>query len=258
MNDLVSIVVPFFNRERFLAQTIQSILRQNHARIELILVDNGSADRSFSIAQSFSDPRIRHLRIRKNRSKAAAVNQAFTLVRGPWVAVFDSDDLMTSDSLTKRISFLNRHPRALAVIGGVNRLIDESGRALSKNHPLQPYARAVRSCVRQMSRRLGGLIPELFVYGRCPLNPMGATLFRREAMKKVGPLNERFAPADDQEYLYRFSLLQPLPFLDSPVLFYRVHGHNLSFRVTPQGLEGHPAFSRLQARLRKRHERLFR
>ena len=252
---LVTVIVPFFNRERFLPRTIASILRQSYPKLQLILSDDGSTDRSWSVAGSFRDRRILLIRSGKQRGKPHAVNQALRFAQGEWIAFFDSDDLMVPRSLEVRVDFLKRHPGALAVMGRVGRLIDGSGKPLPKNHPIQKNFRDSLRTTRLFARWLGSLNPELFAFGECPLSPLSVTLFRCKTVDRLGKIEERFAPWEDREYVTRLALQQPVPFLDASVMWYRVHRKNLSFRILG-GCLFHPKQPLLERRLKARYTEL--
>lgn len=243
---LVTVIIPFWNRERWLAQTVRSVLRQRGVALQLILVDDGSTDRSWAVACAFHDRRVQCVRRPRRLGKAAAVNAVLSKARGTWLAIFDSDDLMPPDSLRVRSRFLERHPQPLAVMGRIGRLIDEQGRPLPADHPMRAYVRAKLTMTRQMARTLGGLIPEIFVYGACPVSPLSVTLIRREAVER---LNEQIAYWEDRDYLMRLAAQRPIAFVDTSVLWYRVHGQNSSFRVTGGVVQARPDARRLAAQL---------
>lgn len=248
----VTVIVPFRDRERFLAETMRSILNQTHSDIQLILVDDGSTDRSFAIAQSLRDSRCLLFRLRKSAGKAHAINTVLRFARGEWISFFDSDDLMVLRSLEVRVGFLKRHPRSLAVMGRVGRIIDASGKMLSERHPLWTNFRKSLRTTRLFARWIGSLNPELFAFGECPLSPLSATLFRRRAVEQLGRFHERFSPWEDREYLTRLALRRFVPFLDRPVMWYRVHGGNASFRVRG-GRLFHPRAKLLERQLKTRY-----
>ncbi len=227
---LATVIVPFFNREDFLARTITSILDQDYSKLQLILVDDGSRDLSYSIARSFSDPRIQYIRLTKRQGKSAAINRALPLARGEWINFFDSDDLMTFNSLSVRINFLRRNSKSLSVMGCIKDLIGDSDQTLLPAHPLNQYLKSALHITKRLTK-IGPLIPEFFAFGTCPLGPLNATLFRKKIIDRVGAFNECFPPWEDREYLVRAAIRQPIPFIDKPVLSYRVHNHNASFKM---------------------------
>lgn len=253
---LVSVVICYRNRRRYLAQAVESGLRQDHPSVQLILVDDASTDGSGAVARSFAGPEVSHLRLRRHMGKPAALNRALPHVRGEWWTVLDSDDRMPPGSLRRRVDYLRRHPQALAVMGRIGRLLDSAGRTLRSGHPFRrPFRNSLR-VTRRTARVFGGLIPELFAHGTFPVSSMSCTLFRHRVIEELGRLDEDFAPAEDAEYLLRLSLKQPIPFLDESVLWYRVHDRNASFRLTGGQIRCHPRSDLLRKELQERHLRL--
>ena len=109
MNDnLVSIITPVFNSERFLAETIESVLNQTYACFEMILVDDCSIDGSKEIIEKYmsKDSRIKYFAHEKNQGAAAARNTALANAQGRYIAFLDSDDIWKDDKLEKQISHM--------------------------------------------------------------------------------------------------------------------------------------------------------
>jgi glycosyltransferase involved in cell wall biosynthesis len=104
---LVSVIVAVYDGERFIGATLESIFAQDYAPIEVIVVDDGSKDRSSEIAGSFE--RV-NLLCQANAGPAAARNAGLERAKGDFVAVVDADDLMPPDKLTVQISYLLDHP----------------------------------------------------------------------------------------------------------------------------------------------------
>ena len=124
----VSVVVPCYNGERFIAQTLESILSQTHENIEIIVVDDGSTDATPAIVQGVPDERVRYLR-QENADVSKARNSGLSKAGGRLVVFIDSDDLLTPDFLESRIGFLDSHPEFQGCCGAVT-LIDEDGTSL--------------------------------------------------------------------------------------------------------------------------------
>src|SRR6267378_3691627 len=89
---LLSIVLPVYNRERMLKRAIESCLAQDFADFELIVVDDGSTDRSVSVAEAYRDPRISVVRHPVNRGVGPARNTGVDAAGGEWIVCLDSDD----------------------------------------------------------------------------------------------------------------------------------------------------------------------
>lgn len=109
MNDLVSIIMPSYNTERFIADSIQSVLNQTYQNWELIIVDDCSTDNTDTVVASFTDSRIKYLKNEKNSGAAVSRNRALREARGKWIAFLDSDDLWASEKLEKQIKFMEEN-----------------------------------------------------------------------------------------------------------------------------------------------------
>jgi len=112
-NGLVSIIVPVYNGERFLAQALDSIFAQDYRPIEVIVVDDGSEDRSAEIARSFREARYL---CQPNSGLAAARNAGIEKARGEFIAFLDADDLMLPNKLSAQVHYLRQHPEVGCVL----------------------------------------------------------------------------------------------------------------------------------------------
>ena len=103
---LVSVVMANYNGERFVRESIESVLSQTMQDLELVIVDDASTDSSVSIFREYmrKDPRIRLIRSYKNRRTAASRNAAIRAARGEYVAIIDNDDLWEPDKLERQIA----------------------------------------------------------------------------------------------------------------------------------------------------------
>lgn len=116
-NPLVSIGMPVYNCEATVAEAIASILNQTFKEWELIVIDDGSTDETFQIAQQFSGPRVRVIRGDSNKHLPARLNEAVFMARGKYFARMDGDDISYPDRLRKQIDFLEIHPE-VDLLGG--------------------------------------------------------------------------------------------------------------------------------------------
>jgi len=91
-NDLVSIIMPAYNAEKYIAGAITSVLQQTYPYFELIIVDDASQDRTVEIVCSFNDERIKLIRHETNQGPGGARNTALEVAKGKWVTVLDADD----------------------------------------------------------------------------------------------------------------------------------------------------------------------
>ncbi len=104
-NHLVSIIIPAYNAALYIEETIQSIYQQSHHGWEVIIVNDGSTDRTAEIIKSFKDPRVQCIS-QKNAGVAAARNKGLHFAKGEFVVFFDADDIMTPEFLSERVKAL--------------------------------------------------------------------------------------------------------------------------------------------------------
>lgn len=112
MNDnLVSIITPVYNSERFLKQTIDSVLAQEYKDWEMILVDDCSTDNSEKIIREYmkNDSRIKYIKLEVNSGAAVSRNTAIESAKGRYIAFLDSDDIWTSNKLNVQIEFMKKN-----------------------------------------------------------------------------------------------------------------------------------------------------
>ena len=121
---LVSVVIPAYNAERTIAQTIASALAQTITDIEVIVVDDGSEDDTVGVAKSIGDPRVRVAR-QRNTGSAAARNKGINQANGEWVAFLDADDLWVPHKLERQLELLAANPGSSAAQGSAYIIDDE-------------------------------------------------------------------------------------------------------------------------------------
>lgn len=129
VDGLVSVIMPSWNTERFIAQSIESVIRQTYENWELVIVDDCSTDNTEEVVKGFKDPRIKYFRNEKNSGAALTRNRALREAQGEWVAFLDSDDLWAPEKLEKMLGFMTEHNYAFAYHEYVK--IDEDGKPLN-------------------------------------------------------------------------------------------------------------------------------
>ncbi|MBW4425557.1 MAG: glycosyltransferase [Nostoc desertorum CM1-VF14] len=107
MNPKVSVIIPAYNTEAYIAKAIESVLEQTLTDIEVIIVDDASSDKTVEVAKSFTDPRLKVIVNQQNLGAAGARNRALRAAQGEWIAVLDSDDWYAPERLEKLVSLAN-------------------------------------------------------------------------------------------------------------------------------------------------------
>lgn len=120
---LVSVIIPVYNGESYLAEAIHSVCEQTCSRLEIIVVNDGSTDTSGEIADGFGDPRVRCLH-QENRGLSAARNRGIRSAQGRYFAFLDADDTWVRDKLALQIKALEENPGLDMVFGQVDQFFE--------------------------------------------------------------------------------------------------------------------------------------
>jgi glycosyltransferase involved in cell wall biosynthesis len=121
----ITIAIPFYNAEKFLLDAIKSVFAQTHTEWELILIDDGSTDKSLGIAKSIKDPRVRVYSDGENRKLASRLNEIVKLAKYDIIARMDADDLMSPYRIEKQVKVLTDNPSIDLVTTGLFTITDE-------------------------------------------------------------------------------------------------------------------------------------
>ncbi|OKA33153.1 glycosyltransferase family 2 protein, partial [Bacillus cereus] len=102
MGNLISIITPVYNSEKYIEFTIKSVLNQTYSNWEMLIVDDCSKDGTEEVINQFKDPRIKYSKLEKNSGAAVARNEALKKARGKYIAFLDADDMWKPDKLEKQ------------------------------------------------------------------------------------------------------------------------------------------------------------
>lgn len=131
-NNLVSIITPVYNGEKYIKECIESVLNQSYKNIEMIIIDDGSTDRSEEIIKSYMKdyPLIKYIKINENKGVWAVRNMAIEKAKGRFIAFLDADDLFYKDKIKKQIDFMLENDYSFTYTS--YNLIDENSNNLNK------------------------------------------------------------------------------------------------------------------------------
>jgi len=135
----VTVFIPAYNREGYICTAINSMLAQQYTDFEILVVDDGSTDRTAERVDAYGDPRVRLVRSEANLGIPASRNRGLELARGEYIALLDSDDYAYPNRLGTQVAFLDRHSDIVQVGSGCT-LMNENGELLKRvrRHPLRP------------------------------------------------------------------------------------------------------------------------
>lgn len=147
---LVSVITPAYNAERFIGETIESVLKQTYSKWEMIIVDDKSTDRTVEIVESYmeKDPRIKLIKLEKNSGSAIARNTAMDNAKGRYLAFLDSDDVWMEEKLERQLQFMKENDIAFSFTKYVRMTEDgKLTRAISKTPKRVGYKQLMKHCV---------------------------------------------------------------------------------------------------------------
>jgi glycosyltransferase involved in cell wall biosynthesis len=223
----VSVCMPIFNGERFLREAIESVLGQNWADFELIIVDDASTDDSLNVASSFKDPRLRLYRNEVTAGMPGNWNVALSRVTGRYVKFLFQDDILYLDCISTMVAALKRHEttgfvfsrRDIEELDGLRaewfypHLKDLQSPLRGSRH-LQPFIQGMQfleECVRS-----GGLY---FNYVAEP----SFVMFDAKLIQRVGYFSDNLRQNADYEYWLRLMMVSDACFIDKPLGKFRMH-----------------------------------
>jgi hypothetical protein len=212
----VSVAMAVCNVERFLAESIESVLGQTFADFEFLMVDFGSTDKSKTIAASYAakDSRIKVYEV-PNCGLAEARNAACAHAQGRYLAVMDADDVCLPERLKWEVDFMERNPE-VGLVGGATDWIDSMGRSLG----LHEFPTEDREIKLALETRFPFCHPTI--------------LMRHAVFKEVGGYRKPFVFAHDYDLGVRVAERFRCANLKQVVLKYRIHSHQVSLRGQQQ------------------------
>lgn len=209
----VTVLIGAYENEDTVARAVASILAQTETRLELIVVDDGSADRSAAVAREAigADPRGRVLRLERNQGIARSLNEGLRAAAAPVVAIQDADDYSEPQRLERQLAALAADP-GVAVVGSRMREVDAEGRVLTPRTSFAP-----------------GLVnPVLMRFN--PI-PNGSAALRREAALALGGYDPRYRYATEYDLWLRLAEHHRLLALDEELSTRVMGGANVAARA---------------------------
>lgn len=207
----VTVVIPTYNRSRFVREAVASVLAQREVPMEVIVVDDGSTDDTASVLQAFGGAIVSVFQA--HRGVSAARNRGIQMAGGEWIAFLDSDDLWLPGKLKAQLDFFSQNPGIR--ICQTEEIWMRNGKRLNpKKHHRKPQGHA---------------FPLLLE--RCLVSP-SAVVIHRELFQEVGTFDESLPACEDYDLWLRIGYRYPLGLLDDSLIVKRGgHADQLSFSV---------------------------
>lgn len=204
----VSVIIPTYNRERFIADAVDSVLAQTYDDFEVIVVDDGSSDGTPAILSVYADDRLIHL-TQSNQGRSHARNRALAIARGEYIAFLDSDDVYLPSKLALQVSFLDSHPD-VGMIYTSAACIDDEGRDIDYR-----YAASVS----------GHIYRDIAFFEPVTIT-LPTVMARRSVFDRVGMFDERMERFEDTDMWRRVSKVTCIHALPIETCKLRTHHDN--------------------------------
>ena len=224
-NPLVSILIPTFNREKYLGEALDSALAQTYPNIEIIVHDDASSDCTLSLLKQYSDSRLRVIHTSKNHGMIGGWNFIVSKAKGKYIKFLASDDLLKSNCVKELVQAALAHPTS-SLITCQRQFIDEHGNTLKK------MGFANRSTV------VNGLKHAHWILTSLRQNLIGeptAVLYPSKLVKKAGGYDPQFSQFADFEYWIRLLQFGDLVYIHKPLCSFRMHALSNTSAATADG-----------------------
>jgi glycosyltransferase involved in cell wall biosynthesis len=210
-NNLLSIIITVYNAERFIADSVNSILQQTLDDFMLIIVDDGSTDATKEIIKGYSDDRILFIS-EKHNGRSASLNIALSRVSTPFVAFMDADDIALGTRLEKQLDFLLNNPD-VGVISSAYYVSDKDKRFVRVVHLPQKHTEI-----------------EFMMTTHCAMR-FPAAMIRTELLRKENGFDESLNSAIDYDLFLRLLPKTTFNNLNEPLLIYRRHSNTITNKL---------------------------
>ncbi|PDT53028.1 glycosyl transferase [Sinorhizobium sp. NG07B] len=208
---LVSVLLPVYNGEPYLAAALESILYQDYKHLEVVAIDDGSTDRSLEILETHrkEDGRLSILS-RENRGLIATLNEGLALANGELVARMDADDVAYPSRISRQVALFAEEPRLALCGSGVDTLI---GTRIIRGKPSPIY--------RRESMRILSMFFTLFLHSTVVYN-------RKAIPESLLVYDPDYPHAEDFDLFRRIADCCPAAMIDEPLVAYRIHGNSVT------------------------------
>lgn len=208
----ISVVIPVYNGEKTIRETIESVLNQTFTDFELIVINDGSTDSTLDILHSIQDPRLKVFSY-PNAGSNPSRNRGFNKSCGDYISFIDADDLWTADKLEEQYKALQENPHA-AVAYSWSDCIDESSKFIRRGGHINAEGNVYAKL----------LISDILENGSNPL-------IRRQALTDIGGFDESLLAAQDWDLYLRLAAKYDFVTVRRSQILYRISPNSLSSNV---------------------------
>ncbi|NER48247.1 MAG: glycosyltransferase [Symploca sp. SIO1B1] len=213
---LISVIIPAYNAEKTILETIESIFQQTFADFEIIVINDGSQDSTLELLSGVTDPRLQVFSF-PNAGLSASRNRGVARAKGEYISFIDADDLWTPDKLELQLQALQTNPEA-AVAYSWTDCIDEAGKFLRSGSHMSVS---------------GDVYAQLLLVNF--LESGSNVLIRQQALREIGDSDESLAAGQDRELFLRLAAKYHFVAVPQTQILYRVSAQAISANVAKAG-----------------------
>lgn len=211
---LVSVVMPAYNSEKYIAEAIESILNQTYKNFEFIIVNDGSTDNTLKIIKKYAkkDKRIKVINNKENLKICKSLNRGITSSKGKYIARVDSDDISLPERFEEQVDFLEKNKEA-GVVGADMQIFN----GLTKEN----------ISIRKYEKTDEKLRKTIFFY-----SPFAhpAVMIRKRVLEDLGQYNEEYHDCEDLELWFRIGSKYKFANINKILIKYRFHPNSITIK----------------------------
>jgi glycosyltransferase involved in cell wall biosynthesis len=208
----LSVLMTVYNAEKYLKYSVNSILKQTYKNWKLIIVDDGSTDRSINIIKNFKDKRIRLIKQKKHCGRTKSLNHGLKAIKSKYIAILDADDVSYKNRFNIQLNFLKKN-KHIDVIGTWYEVIDGKGKIL-KIKKTTPNLKIVK---RKMFYK------NIFCHS--------SIMFRKKILKKVKNYPEKFIYMQDYAFILKAMKYYKITLIPKVLVKNRMIKSSMTFSV---------------------------
>ena len=216
--DFVSVIIPAYNHEKYIGKAVESVLNQTWTNLELIVINDGSTDRTGDIVQGYSDTRLKYFE-QENQDAYNTINRGFHMAHGDFIAILNSDDVYPTNRL-ERLLKVQKKTRAACIFTDVQPITENGDEISDYSFGWHLWHKKNRDYYKQC-----GDLYTAFLKGNFMVTTSNLFM-RKDAVKRVGDFcTLRYL--HDYDYIFRVMLNFPDQVIyleDEKLLYYRIHG----------------------------------
>ena len=213
---LISVIIPVYNGEKYISETLESVIAQTEKNWEIIAINDGSTDNSQTILENYLKKIPGSLQVIsvENGGVSRARNIGVSAARGIYIAFLDQDDLWAPEKLQRQIYIFFTN-KSLGITFTNESIIDQQGSIIRE--------KALKFDKKNRGNIFDHLIFDNFI-------PISSVILEKKLFMAIGGFDPQFSLAEDYDFLLKVTQKVPVDFIDEPLLLYREHGESSTFQ----------------------------